>query len=71
MTQTKTTNTVGGRIAAARKAAGMTQQGLAVAANCSINSVRNWEQGLSEPKVSMIRALATVLNVPVAELIGD
>ena len=47
-----------------RKAAGLSQQGLADRVQCSVGSVRSWEQGLRSPGLNMALALNKVLGVP-------
>ena len=54
-----------------RKRKGMKQAELAGALEVSIDTVRRWEAGSYEPRVSDLRNLARVLRISVAELIGE
>jgi transcriptional regulator with XRE-family HTH domain len=55
-----------------RKAAGMTQQALAMKAGLSISAVIHIEAGrIPDPRVSTLRALAKALGVPLDELAGE
>lgn len=54
-----------------RKRKGMKQVELAEGLEVSIDTVRRWEAGSYEPRVSDLRNLARVLRVSVSELIGE
>ena len=53
-----------------RKQNNLTQQELAEAIPCSIDSVRRWENGVREPRASDIRKLSQALNCTEADLIN-
>jgi len=59
-----------GRLKAARTAAGLTRKELAAKAGLSWQAVRAWEQGVREPGLSSILALAAALDQNPAQLIG-
>ncbi len=50
------------QLAAARKAAGMTQEQLADAVHVARNTVSTWEHGRSLPNIEMLRTLGRVLH---------
>jgi transcriptional regulator with XRE-family HTH domain len=52
-----------------RKAAGLSQSGLAGKAGVELRSVQNWEQGHRHPKPQAMLALAGALGVSVESLI--
>jgi toxin-antitoxin system, antitoxin component, xre family len=52
-------------LAAARVNAGMTQEDVAKALKVSKNTIVNWEKGETEPKISRIRELSELYNMPV------
>ena len=54
-----------------RKRKGLKQVELAEALGVSIDTVRRWEAGSFEPRVSDLRNLATVLGVSASELLGE
>ena len=56
------------RIARMRKARGMGQHDLADAIGVSVDSVRRWEWGKQEPRLSDLLRLADVLGASVEEL---
>jgi len=47
-------------VTAMKKATGLT---------VNVNTITNWERGLSEPRASMLMALAIALNVQVTEFL--
>lgn len=51
-------------LAAARVNAGMTQEDVAKALKVSKNTIVNWEKGETEPKISRIRELSELYNMP-------
>jgi len=53
----------------ARKAAGLTQEQLAAKAFVTRQAVSRWETGESEPGIDMRKLLASILGVPVADLL--
>ncbi|MBQ7113768.1 MAG: helix-turn-helix transcriptional regulator [Clostridia bacterium] len=61
--------TIGGFIAALRKANGMTQKELAEKLNVSDKSVSRWECGDSAPDLSLIPVIAEIFNVSCDELL--
>lgn len=62
--------TIGERIKAARKQAGMTQQELADKLNVSYVGVSQWESGRRNPKQGTLSRIADVLDIPLSDLIG-
>lgn len=48
----------------ARKIAGLTQKGLAVAVGVSESTVVNWEKGRSEPTVTQAQKIGEVTGIP-------
>ena len=62
--------TMGKRIAAARKAKGLTQDQLAEKLGVTAQAVSKWENDLSCPDISTLPALADIFNVTVDELLG-
>lgn len=63
--------TTGERIARLRKQKLLTQSELARRLGVTVTSVCYWEQDRSRPKAARLDSLATLLGVPVAELITD
>jgi transcriptional regulator with XRE-family HTH domain len=61
--------TLGKRIAAVRKAAGLSQPELAGKAGLPLNTLKNWEQDRRQPYASAVAALAEALGVPAGELL--
>lgn len=60
------------RLKELRKAAGMSQQALAVAAGLSVSAVVQLEAGrVPDPRIGTMKALGRALGVPLMELIGD
>jgi transcriptional regulator with XRE-family HTH domain len=60
------------KLKALRRAAGLSQEALAVAAGLSGSLVRKIEQGESlDPRMSTLKALAKVLGVSLDELTAD
>ncbi len=55
--------TIGDRIKAARKEAGMTQKELGAALGISFQAVAQWENNLRNPKVETVLKIAKVLNI--------
>ena len=51
------------QLAAARKAAGMTQEELSEAVHVARNTISNWEHGRTEPDLDTMRLLGQVLHV--------
>lgn len=54
-----------------RKRKGMTQEELAIRLNVVRQTVSKWEKGLSVPDADLLIKLADVLEVKVAELLGE
>lgn len=61
--------TIGGLIAALRKASGMTQKDLAEKLNVSDKSVSRWERDDGAPDLSLIPVIAEVFGVTCDELL--
>jgi transcriptional regulator with XRE-family HTH domain len=62
--QSVSEETVGGRIQAARKAAGMTQRKLAEAVDTDSVTISRYERGdIADPRSGMLRAIAQALSV--------
>jgi len=55
--------TIGNRLKAARKRAGLTQQGLAERSGCGLATIRRIEQGDMEPRADTARRLAKALTI--------
>ncbi len=63
---------IGGRVRAARKAVGLSQEGLARQADVSLNVVSRLERGsIADPHISTLSRIADGLGVPVGELLED
>lgn len=62
---------IGANIAACRKAAGLTQAGLAEKLNYSDKAVSKWERGESIPDVITLMQLAEQFGIPVQDLLRD
>ena len=58
-------------LVALRKNAGFTQQDLADTVNVSIDSVRRWESGKQEPRLSDLKTLASALGVTIGDLVDE
>ena len=65
------TETLGQRIKAARKGAGMTQEALANAVHVSRQSVSLWENDKTEPDIETLRLVAECLNTNLSALLGE
>ncbi|WP_417209615.1 helix-turn-helix domain-containing protein [Antarctobacter sp.] len=63
------TATFGDRLAAAREAAGMTQETLAKRLGVKHKTVQAWEDDVSEPRANRLNMLAGVLNISIVWLI--
>lgn len=70
-TETNNTDTLGKRIMALRKAAGMTQEQVAERLGVSPQAVSKWENDVSCPDVTMIPRIAQLFNVSTDELLGQ
>lgn len=64
-------NTFAERLAILRKRAGIKQEDLAVEIGVSIDSIRRWEGGKQEPRVSELIRLADTLGIRINELVGE
>lgn len=62
--------TFGDRVAAAREAAGMNQAQLAKRLGVRHNTLRGWEDDISEPRANRLSMLAGLLNVSMMWLIN-
>lgn len=69
-TETNNSDTLGKRIMALRKAAGMTQEQVAERLGVSPQAVSKWENDVSCPDVTMIPRIAQLFNVSTDELLG-
>ena len=65
------TETLGQRIKAARKGAGMTQEALANAVHVSRQSVSLWENDKTEPDIETLRLVAECLNTNLSALLDE
>lgn len=64
--------TFGDRLAAAREAAGMTQEALSKRIGVKLTTLRKWEQDLSEPRANKLQMTSGILGVSIPWLlIGD
>lgn len=61
---------IGNIIAKKRKAAGLTQKGLAEKLNISFQAVSKWEQGAANPEIDLLPSLAQILGTTVDALVG-
>lgn len=59
------------KVASLRKAKGYTQYDLADTCGVSVDSVRRWETGKQEPRLSELKNLALALGVSAAALMGE
>ena len=64
-------DTFGERIKELRKAAGITQTGLAEKLNLHPQTVSKWERGISEPDISQLGDLAEALGITLEKLCGQ
>ncbi|MBR6380896.1 MAG: helix-turn-helix domain-containing protein [Lachnospiraceae bacterium] len=64
-------NKIGRAIKSARVSKNMTQLGLADLIGVSYQAVSNWERGQSMPDIAKIPEIARVLDLNVADLLGD
>lgn len=62
--------TMGQTIKQLRKAKGVTQEELAGALNLTYQAVSKWENGVAQPDIMMMLALATYFGVTIDELFG-
>ncbi|MBQ2667168.1 MAG: helix-turn-helix transcriptional regulator [Clostridia bacterium] len=61
---------IGKRIRAARKAAKLNQTELAMKLDKTMRTIQKYESGEIEPSIGMINAIAKILNVSPADLVG-
>lgn len=67
-----TSNGIGARVREARENAGMKRVRLAADADLALNTVRNYEDGITAPSIENLRRIAAALGVDVLWLIdGD
>lgn len=59
------------RLAATRKARGLTQDALAQAAGINVSQIRRYETTASQPSLEALRKLAVALSVSADELLFD
>ena len=64
-------NTFAERLATLRKRAGYKQEDLASDVEVSIDTIRRWEGGKQEPRLSELIRTANVLGVTINELVGE
>ena len=62
--------TMGRRIAALRRQAGLSQEALARVMGLSRMTIANWEQGKTEPSASQVKILADIFGVTTDQLLG-
>ena len=62
--------TFGDRVAAAREQAGLNQEALAKHLGIRLNTLKDWEEDLSEPRANRLSMLAGLLNVSMMWLIN-
>lgn len=55
-------------LAAARVNAEMTQDDVAAALHIGKQTIVNWEKGITEPKISQMRQLCELYNMPVENI---
>lgn len=63
--------TTGERIKEARKTAGVTQAELADKLGIPYQSVSQWERDTRKPKLDTLQRIATVLRIPVPQILGE
>ncbi|SNS15141.1 helix-turn-helix domain-containing protein [Antarctobacter heliothermus] len=63
------TATFGDRLAAARDAAGMSQETLAKRIGVKLKTIQAWEDDMSEPRANRLSILAGLLNISIVWLI--
>ena len=61
--------TLGKKLSNHRKLAGITQQQLAEQLNLSAQAISKWENDMSEPDLTTLKALARLYNTTVDELL--
>ncbi|EPX79654.1 helix-turn-helix domain-containing protein [Salipiger mucosus] len=61
--------TFGDRVAAAREAAGMTQEQLARRLGIKLKTLKGWEEDVSEPRANKLQMVAGLLNVSIRWLL--
>ena len=61
--------TFGDRITAAREAAGLGQEELALRLGVRLRTIRAWEEDLAEPRANKLQMLAGLLNVSIRWLL--
>ena len=54
-----------------RKDLSLTQKQIATKLNVVESCYANWEQGRTEPNITMLRKLSQILNISIDELIND
>ena len=54
-----------------RKSCGFTQKQVAEALNVVESCYANWEQGRTEPNITMLRKLGMIFNVSIDDLINE
>lgn len=64
-------DTLGARIRAARKGAGLSQEKLAVELGVSWSTVNRYESGNTTPPLNRLRLIAEVLEVDISHLLEE
>ena len=64
------TQSLGKKIAEARRSTGMTQSALALRVGVTAQAVSKWEQGRSCPDIAILDEIADALGISLIELLG-
>lgn len=64
-------SSLGARIAAARREAGLTQAELADVLGVSEDTIANYESGRRQPRMETLRAIAVALDTTAGRLVDD
>ena len=64
------TQSLGKKIAEARRSTGMTQSALALRVGVTAQAVSKWEQGRSCPDIAILDEIADALGISLFELLG-
>ena len=59
------------KLSAARIAAGLTQEKLALKLGVTATQIQRWEYGIFKPKVATLLRMSTILGVPLEDLVED
>ncbi len=63
--------TIGQRIRAERKKAGLTQEQLGKATNLSAITIHQYESEKRQPRIKSLQAIANALGIPLTDLTGE